>query len=569
MTTDNDFPVITELLVGNFKSFKNLSSAKLAPITLIFGPNSSGKTSLIQALQLLKQTLLQNSPGNFTDLLTQGPYVDLGNFKTLIHGHKPMTPLHLGFKFTFGGLPLHGSLGVPLLRIGGAIDYKLSFKGKRGIGTRLMLGSELTGVTIHADIEVAITLPENHPDLETPPIQQSLDLNYTPSQIDSARKQNQATRYEQRPKTQFTLDDKSLKSLVIFCESIHKRSILLKNLPFSKIQDLDTSFSDHYYDEKLDAHLNPSQKEHYEKLTNQSSWDLFRNDWIEFYRKAEANPYLPNVFSENLGERLDFSDETRYLMRSAFSSEGEPYQIIEFLGSFVAVANWRFEDMRFIGPLRRPIQRVSSVSSSEDYTYVGSSGEHTPQMLAAIGPTADEYLSNWFKDNDIPYKIQTEITQEEVFGEQVLITLTDLRTGTTVSPADVGFGIGQLLPILMEGMYGDTRLGTICVEQPELHIHPRLQSAVTDFLIHTALKRRSASLRKRWIVETHSELIILRLLTRIREGQLSPDDVSVLYVNFNNKDGSQIKELRIDPEGNFEDEWPDGFFDEAYRETLA
>jgi predicted ATPase len=64
------------------------------------------------------------------------------------------------------------------------------------------------------------------------------------------------------------------------------------------------------------------------------------------------------------------------------------------------------------------------------------------------------------------------------------MTLTDTRTRVLVSPSDVGFGIGQLLPIIVEGVIAQGRV--ICVEQPEIHLHPRLQAHVADFLIATA-----------------------------------------------------------------------------------
>ena len=76
---------------------------------------------------------------------------------------------------------------------------------------------------------------------------------------------------------------------------------------------------------------------------------------------------------------------------------------------------------------------------------------------------------------------------------------------------------------------------------------------------------------KQWIVETHSELLILRIQRRIREGSLNPSDVSVLYVNPNAPDaeGSTISRLRLDEKGDFIDEWPDGFFEDGFGELMA
>ena len=71
-----------------------------------------------------------------------------------------------------------------------------------------------------------------------------------------------------------------------------------------------------------------------------------------------------------------------------------------------------------------------------------------------------------------------------------------------------------------------------------------------------------------WIVETHSEALLLRLQRRIREGKLSPTSVSVLYVQPAGRNGAEILRLRIDASGEFVDEWPDGFFEESYREMF-
>ena len=67
-------------------------------------------------------------------------------------------------------------------------------------------------------------------------------------------------------------------------------------------------------------------------------------------------------------------------------------------------------------------------------------------------------------------------------------------------------------------------------------------------------------------LETHSETLMLRLQRRIRQKKIKPEDVSVLYVNPVKDEGSVIMELELDEQGRFLDEWPDGFFEEGYRE---
>ena len=69
------------------------------------------------------------------------------------------------------------------------------------------------------------------------------------------------------------------------------------------------------------------------------------------------------------------------------------------------------------------------------------------------------------------------------------------------------------------------------------------------------------------IVETHSELLILRVLRMIREGTADPSMVAVHYVG-NTSEGPQITQMRIGSDGEFIDEWPAGFFEERLDELF-
>jgi energy-coupling factor transporter ATP-binding protein EcfA2 len=148
--------------------------------------------------------------------------------------------------------------------------------------------------------------------------------------------------------------------------------------------------------------------------------------------------------------------------------------------------------------------------------------------------------------------------------------LTDVRRNVDVYPGDVGIGISQLLPVVVGALATDIPLLTI--EQPELHIHPALQVALGDLFIHTAKQKG-----KSFIMETHSEHVMLRLLRRVREtasGELEnpeyaiqPDDLNVVYVDCIDGETRLIR-LRVDEEGEFIDRWPNGFFGERAEELF-
>ena len=101
----------------------------------------------------------------------------------------------------------------------------------------------------------------------------------------------------------------------------------------------------------------------------------------------------------------------------------------------------------------------------------------------------------------------------------------------------------------------------ITIEQPEVHVHPRLQADIADLLIDSIQEPR----KHQFIVETHSEHLILRLQRRIREHVISPDDVAVIFVK-RGPNGAEATRLRLDEDGDFVDEWPGGFFPERLNE---
>jgi hypothetical protein len=151
------------------------------------------------------------------------------------------------------------------------------------------------------------------------------------------------------------------------------------------------------------------------------------------------------------------------------------------------------------------------------------------------------------------------------------LTLLDLNSKTFVSHKDVGVGISQVLPVLV---YSYALQNTIlAMEQPEIHLHPGLQAALGDVFIESALGEN----KNRFLLETHSEHLILRILRRIREttnGDLKegtvavrPEDVAVLYVRPG-KNGSEVVEIPIRPDGEFITSWPEGFFEERAEELF-
>jgi hypothetical protein len=151
------------------------------------------------------------------------------------------------------------------------------------------------------------------------------------------------------------------------------------------------------------------------------------------------------------------------------------------------------------------------------------------------------------------------------------LVLVDRRSDTFVSHRDVGIGISQVLPVLVS-CYG-LQNQIITIEQPEIHLHPALQAELGDVFIQSALGNN----KNAFILETHSEHLILRIMRRIRDTTdsrlpsgipaVKPDDVSVLFIEPT-KSGSVVRVLELDSEGDFIDPWPGGFFEEGFKERF-
>ena len=127
------------------------------------------------------------------------------------------------------------------------------------------------------------------------------------------------------------------------------------------------------------------------------------------------------------------------------------------------------------------------------------------------------------------------------------------------SIADVGFGVSQILPIIVEGSIMK-QYQTLLLEQPEIHLHPKAQMKIADYLLSLALSKKSI------IVETHSDHIINRIVRRCLENPALIDQVSILFLSKNDEGFTNIETINIDQHLGI-DKAPKDFFDQYSSET--
>jgi hypothetical protein len=192
----------------------------------------------------------------------------------------------------------------------------------------------------------------------------------------------------------------------------------------------------------------------------------------------------------------------------------------------------------------------------------------TPEEMV---PDIEAIISNLLDSDEVAARWTREMAGASADQLRDLV-LIDKRTNTPVSHRDIGIGISQVLPVLVSAYASAEKI--LAIEQPEIHLHPALQAELGDVFIESALGER----RNTYILETHSEHLILRIMRRMRDTvhgvlpdglpPVHPADVAILYVQPGDS-AAVVRLLELDEEGELLDPWPGGFFEEGFRERFA
>ena len=199
-----------------------------------------------------------------------------------------------------------------------------------------------------------------------------------------------------------------------------------------------------------------------------------------------------------------------------------------------------------------------------------SNDETGPAVLRSLADTRTLPLQN--KDKTLVEAIDYWMGKLNILGNVQLNNLDDdgwvksliaddISGQSGVNVAAMGEGVSQLLPIIAAVLRSSGE-SPLLIEQPEIHLHPNLQADLADLFVDLVDRKK-----RQIIVETHSEHLLLRLRTHIANGLISPDDVSILFVEKQNG-VSTTRRLDLKYDGHFDD-WPKGFLDQTYRESLS
>ncbi len=617
---------ITSITIENFKGIGAPVTIPLRPITLLFGANSAGKSTILQALHYARE-LLERNNANPDQTLLGGEAIEMGGFRNLVHRHdlERAIKIRLDITPTADGIPT-------LAELLGTTETE-SQEGRYDINDEAATVSlELTARWDHdrnegwfstcrywLDGKPAVTLRKSKAD--SFPAIEHIDffhptLVFVDGQLGVAQDEYNESLKELRGnlakdlKTQLAEACKTANA-IIDIDVVHKTTgehVIKRGEPITEetISRLVGAFPD--------ISLPPLEGENYlSRLEIESALKKFQESEISLKRDHGFYPQIQlqgqTSVSPSTTRPLGFS-------KDAFGEGQEHYfaLINQIVVGITSLARQSLDQFRYIGPIRAIPDRDHKAPQVDDPARWASGLGAWDLLLrhydraSGKGDAFVEEVSRWFEDKDrlgLGYRIevtglrsvaedsllmnnlkllQTQYDErsQHDFRENVLkplqsapqtprIRIVDTRTGTEVGPKDIGIGVAQALPIVVGAL--DSRSSFLAVEQPELHLHPAAQARLGDLFINAAKAGRQ------FILETHSELLILRLLKRIRQTTanespspqlpLSPDDLAVVHIE-RAEDATVVTLLDVDRQGEFIKQWPgkDGFFEERARELF-
>ena len=479
--------MISELRLEKFQGFGLEADASLKPLTLIYGANASGKSSIIRALLFAKQSLPKETHSllkysGFDGFVFEGEFVSLASFANAVYKHNENESISLGLSLRENQIsrPIRNSLINLIERVDldWCIDSTAQFR----------------------DLRISFKFKSFEAPL-------SIDFNRRDGRL------------------------------------------LVKEIKGSaeKLPDLNKLLSNGV------RRRNSNSK----APENQSSTEF---PYIQTFEARQFSKTrflilgnLPRIelVSDSGGPSIDFNSQPEH----------------ELLNELVQAARWllneNLSEVLHIKPLRDIDHR---------FTYEGEGQHNDFDVLNYPSDESIDLISQWIAEltqGRYRFKAITYVAEEvKYIGKLRSLILLDTVTETQVSFRDVGVGLSQIKPIL-EGLVlaQNSKKSMMLIEQPELHLHPKMQGDLAELLARFVTNNSSVQI----IAETHSEAMLLRLQKLMRDGLLDPKNVQILFTSSQHEveqPGNCVSEIGLNPENDFDFDLPISFTELRYKDLI-
>ena len=521
----------------NLRRLKDIPAIEIRPITILVGRNSSGKSTFLRSLALLRQSITTRTS---SPILWYGDLVDFGSYS--ISTSEDDQPI--SFRFSIDNLAqvdyrqrVRYSHNPRRYNNYDDIQYTITIVPK-GNQTRIQqISITVNSLDAHYIIKVGddnaiSSVVLNGRDVKSLLSDISLSISFGsifPEMSASRKKEDRVLVVHPRNLYYPAYNSDSILEILV---SFLKKN-LAKNLSLEKLHELSYSILSRFHSEGKRTLLHTSLK----GAKTVTSWRKF----IEKTSKEE-NLHRDFVNAVYLSILPEIVNPTSFAARSIVTK------------------------LLYIGPARARSDRYyryQDLSVSE----IDPDGKNFPMFLNSLSPHQVDTLSTWI---------------EKLFGYGLVVSRPEggghlsidlVEDNAKFNIVDTGYGVSQILPVLAQVWWARERSVTqttnssaptiLAIEQPELHLHPAHQALLADAFVGeaTAEQNQQREHRVHFLIETHSETLINRLGELISLKRLRPDDINIILFEPD-KDDKRISRTSVatfSEDGSLMN-WPFGFF---------
>lgn len=601
--------MITKWALHNFKSARKPVKLAFAPLTLFAGANSSGKSTLIQSILLVAQTFASKVPTR--QCVLNGNLVSLGTFSDLKSSDSALPDIDIGWECkplgaasrSPDGLVFPRRLGVygaekpSLSAVSCAVSFRpdpaaAELSGLQPVPWRMSLYATtrdkeaVHSCSVHraSEAEVAAKraslIQEGAPDTVMASLAYNMELD-----ADSAG----------QVRTEFP----SAEPAGCFFHHFLPRYVGAR-------LHVGQEFSGFVHQTFRDV-LRPRRPRilMFEDLpVPEQLLALLRRHVPGIDSLLGIEPTLPGLGQPSKGSTISFKEwlgrfrglpyQERQSLRNKLRSMSKELQqaVPAFEVSTIApvplptelslgaeyLSEFFSNRVKYLGPLRDEPKAIYPRGLNPDPSDVGLRGEYTAAVLELHRKRPVKYMTPSQFEQSAIIEGGSEVPLARAVTEwlQYLGVARSFRTmdmgrhghelrvapqkGREYDLTHVGVGLSQVLPLLVSALLAE-RDSVLIFEQPELHLHPKVQTRLADFFLSMAL------LDKQCIIETHSEYLVNQLRLRMAATELpSIASASKVYFVSNAGAGSEYRDVAINKYGAVLD-WPDDFFDQSQRQS--
>lgn len=537
--------MINKIGIKNYKAFKD-ASIELKPITILLGANSVGKSSIIKLLLLISQNV-NSSLKNDIPLLINGEIIQFGSFENILHYKNTQNTLEINFSIE------NTNFGIYCTDL-----YRTIFRIVQNLKKTHYLCTN--GLQKYQDYFAILDTEKEDRDIELlfkelisykTKINNILKKEYKKDEMDELinrfiqiyfSEEDYDNSYFKNKDGLLFFDTKVLRDTYSFLKklSTHKDSleIIYKfKLPNNKKNIEIHEFSLISKDEFLFSYKKESSKHKIESIyLDENTAKSYASKFAKLVNLNQFQVYKRLNEKDNL-----FVDTMSRIIHSLLKE-------IKF--------SFNYESINYVDPLRAYPRRYYFLDEIKHSSALNKIDGETMAKILKDDINLKKKVNKWINK----FKLNVNIEQIKETIHNIKIKQNNLSLDIT----DVGFGISQVLPIITQGFFANKNSTTI-IEQPEIHLHPKMQADLADLFIEMVDTKNKSN--KRFLIETHSEYMLKRLRRRIAEGQINSDDVAIYSLSLDkNTNCSEIDKIEIASNGSFE--WPKDFHDTELEDTI-